>query len=144
MRAISLWQPYASLWLSTAKAHETRHWATDYRGPLAVHAAKRMDRVSQYVNDICVRQFGSRWQFDLPRGAVIGTLELIDCVSTNNLRAVDPEDYACGNFAAGRYGWKRGAFHVLPHSIPFIGRQGFFNVPDDLLANPAGAARINQ
>ena len=38
---LSLWQPWASLIAIGAKHIETRHWKTDYRGPIAIHAAKR-------------------------------------------------------------------------------------------------------
>ena len=41
MKAITLWQPWASLIAVGAKTIETRGWATNYRGPLAIHAAKR-------------------------------------------------------------------------------------------------------
>lgn len=48
MRAISLWQPWASLWLSGFKVHETRHWHITRQWKdwnpgdrMAVHAAKR-------------------------------------------------------------------------------------------------------
>jgi activating signal cointegrator 1 len=46
MKAISLWQPWASLWFTDSKIHETRHWSTRHRGPLYVHAAKRPIRES--------------------------------------------------------------------------------------------------
>lgn len=39
-RALSLWQPWASLIAVGAKAVETRGWSTPYRGLLAIHAAK--------------------------------------------------------------------------------------------------------
>jgi hypothetical protein len=41
MKAISLWQPWASLIAIGAKQYETRSWSTPYRGPLVIHAAKR-------------------------------------------------------------------------------------------------------
>lgn len=40
MKAITLWQPWASLLAIGAKQHETRSWKTSYRGPVAIHAAK--------------------------------------------------------------------------------------------------------
>ena len=43
--ALSLWQPYATLIALKAKQFETRGWATDYRGPLAVHAAKNVSEL---------------------------------------------------------------------------------------------------
>ncbi len=41
MKAISLHQPWASLVATGVKTIETRSWSTKYRGPLAIHAAKR-------------------------------------------------------------------------------------------------------
>lgn len=41
MKAISLWQPWATLISTGDKTWETRSWATTYRGPLAIHAAKK-------------------------------------------------------------------------------------------------------
>lgn len=40
MKALSLWQPWATLIAIGAKRIETRHWSTSYRGPIAIHAAK--------------------------------------------------------------------------------------------------------
>lgn len=44
VKAISLWEPWASLMRSGAKTVETRSWYTSYRGPLLICAAKRKDR----------------------------------------------------------------------------------------------------
>lgn len=41
MKAISLWQPWASLVALGVKTIETRSWSTKYRGPLTIHAAAR-------------------------------------------------------------------------------------------------------
>jgi activating signal cointegrator 1 len=40
MKALTLTQPWATLVAIGAKKIETRSWRTDYRGPLAIHAAK--------------------------------------------------------------------------------------------------------
>jgi hypothetical protein len=40
MKAITIWQPWASLIAIGAKKYETRSWATRYTGPIAIHAAK--------------------------------------------------------------------------------------------------------
>lgn len=40
MKAISLYQPWATLVAIGEKKIETRSWRTDYRGPLAIHASK--------------------------------------------------------------------------------------------------------
>lgn len=39
MKAITIWQPWASLLAHRVKTYETRSWATAYRGPIAIHAA---------------------------------------------------------------------------------------------------------
>lgn len=44
MKAISLWQPWASLIAAGVKSIETRGWPTNYRGQIAIHAAKRPRR----------------------------------------------------------------------------------------------------
>lgn len=42
MKAISLWQPWASLWLTPRKIHETRPRRWNHSGWLAVHASKTL------------------------------------------------------------------------------------------------------
>jgi len=42
IKAISLWQPWASAMALGFKKNETRHWATKYRGPLLIHAAQKI------------------------------------------------------------------------------------------------------
>ena len=56
MRAISLWQPWASVVALGSKRIETRHWSTGHRGPLAIHAAKRRVR-GELIH------YGSIWQW---------------------------------------------------------------------------------
>ncbi len=138
VRAISLWQPWASLWLSPRKIHETRHWPTTYRGPLAVHAAKRIEKrlEGHPLLDILTEEYGSRWAVDLPSGALIGVVELTDCKPTESIPRceISIDDFHCGDFSPGRYAWKRGGFRLLQQPVPYTGRQGFFNVPAELLA----------
>ena len=40
IKALSLWQPWASAIAVGYKHYETRSWKTDYRGWLGIHAAK--------------------------------------------------------------------------------------------------------
>lgn len=86
MKAITIWQPWASLIACGAKKYETRSWATNYRGPIAIHAALKdpcklpllgledfEEAVQKAFGDV-----SSSWCL-LPRGAVIATAELVDC-----------------------------------------------------------------
>lgn len=43
MKALTIYQPWATLIAIGAKHIETRSWSTKYRGPLAVHAGKVLD-----------------------------------------------------------------------------------------------------
>lgn len=154
MRAISLWQPWATAVALGSKRIETRHWQTRYRGPLAIHAAKRMNRA-----EFADFQRSDYWQaalFEaqeddirflrdiLPFGAVVATCELVACLPSESFEAghldrVNRADIGgwterqMGNFGPGRFGWVLGNIRPLQEPVPFRGMQGLFNVPDSLL-----------
>jgi hypothetical protein len=41
MKAITLWQPWATLLAVGCKHMETRSWPTKYRGEILIHASKK-------------------------------------------------------------------------------------------------------
>lgn len=131
MKAISLWQPWASLWLSGRKVHETRCWSTSYRGPLYIHAAKKCVYIHHEIPflDILNDEFGGHWAMDLPTGAIIGEVDLVDCVPVESLgpghRCSD--DFFCGDFSAGRFAWRCENPRPLDSPLPYVGRQRIFN-----------------
>lgn len=147
-KAISLWQPWASLWCSDAKEHETRHWPTRYRGPLLVHAAQRFERDfgGDPIEAITADYFGSDWRRTLPTGALIGIVNIVGCRPVEDIMSgwgcppcpvpmAHWADYQCGNWEDGRFGWRRSdAFELFETPIPWRGLQGFFDVPDDVVA----------
>lgn len=153
MKAISLWQPWASLWCSPRKIHETRHWDCAHRGWLVVHAAKRFEKDHPPALAAILRaEFGADWFKTLPTGAIIGMVNLINCApteriiaDTNIVHGAGPvfgdksDNILCGDFAPGRFGWERSEFKLLPSPVPYRGMQGFFNVPDELLAEAIAA-----
>lgn len=136
MRAIALYQPWASLWLTDSKIHETRSWPLPRKGELAVHASKKIQQdLEEPTRLIVERRFGHDWMHTLPTGAIIGAVEIIDCLKTeevypNPLSRDAPDDYWCGNFAPGRFAWRRGRAFTLPTPRPFTGRQNIFQVDD--------------
>ena len=160
MRAISLHQPWASAVALGSKRVETRHWPTDYRGPLAIHAAKRrvvdeLIRLGAYwswqgaMRGAGVRFGGPGLGDVLPFGAIVAVCTLADCRPSESFTVGEldtpryPEgdkarlygwtERQMGNFELGRFGWVLTDVRPLPMPIPFIGRQRFFNVPDELL-----------
>ena len=96
MKAISLWQPYASLIAFGSKPYETRHWSPpDYLigQRIAIHAAKRKITKSEYDywqdceddlyqgidHEICTEfkiPCDVNWRKLLPYGAVVATATL--------------------------------------------------------------------
>ena len=139
MRALSLWQPWASLWCSQRKVHETRSWRCSYRGWLLVHATKHFEKdfaVGDPLRVILDNEFGTQWALDLPTGVLIGMVNVVDCLPTEMLfgdGAVSDDDRVCGDFSAGRFAWKRDEFRLFDQPIPYRGAQGIFNVPDNLI-----------
>lgn len=105
MKVLTLTQPWATLVAIGAKHIETRSWATSYRGPLAIHAAKGLGPVGgdKGLYDLCyhtepfcsvLREWYSARQtgpfhvldyLDRQRGAIVATCELIDVVRTENI-----------------------------------------------------------
>jgi hypothetical protein len=133
MRAISLWQPWASAWVIGLKTIETRHWGTDFRGDLAVHAAKRLQADEREWWEKLAEQ-DSRFPRRPPLGAIVGVVRLIDVVPTEQLVArISDRECGWGNYGRGRFGWLAENFRPLPEPIPFPGRQSFFSVPDELI-----------
>ena len=55
------------------------------------------------------------------------------------------DDRECGDFAPGRFAWKRDEFRLFDQPILYRGKQGIFNVPADLIPASAacGANRVN-
>ena len=151
MKAIALWQPWASLWLSPNKRHETRHWATKHRGRLLVHAAKKIvGDVDPDLGGLLEDEFGVDWETDLPTGTIIGMVDLVDVIPTGRLyldsvegTETDDEriDMACGDFSPGRFGWRRGTYWVFREPIPYRGHQQMFNVQYCRVADAIASAR---
>lgn len=104
MKAISLHQPWASAVACGSKLIETRSWKTSYRGPLAIHAAKRCNKMELLSFHCCCWNWtGALWKIDfgtkpglskeasdapaeskLPFGAVIAVCNLADCRPTES------------------------------------------------------------
>ena len=163
MRAISMWQPWASAAVRGSKIIETRHWATDYRGPLAIHAAKRKI-VGELVSYSCMwnwngalgTKMGAGYEAfvqSLAFGAIVGVVNLVDCRRSESFTLGElgtprrPEgaethhynwtEIQLGDFSPGRFGWVFENARMLKEPIPYKGTQNFFNVPDELLREVA-------
>jgi hypothetical protein len=85
MKVLTLRQPWA--WaIFAGKDVENRTWKTNHRGPLAIHAAKGMSEDEYEDIRLWIRDETGvtvpRME-DLVRGAIIGIVEVIDCVDNH-------------------------------------------------------------
>lgn len=161
MKVFSLWQPWASIWLAGApigKGIETRAKQTDYRGVVAVHAALHFDEITMAL---CYEEpFQSALAalgFDtfsmLPRGKVLGTVVLTDClrmdlepgpglISLPDDPRLTERERAFGNYMAGRVAWITAPEPRvrLAAPIPMRGSQWLQDLPWDVAEKMARAA----
>lgn len=136
MKALSLWQPWASAMAYGWKRIETRHWSTSYRGPLAIHAAKRWTWEERDEWE-CARRDNPELRLPdrPPLGAVVAVCRLVDIRPTELLRGrINGQECRWGDYSDRRFGWIFEDIRALPEPIPFRGAQGFFDIPYDLLS----------
>ena len=133
-KALSLWQPWASLIALGAKQYETRSWSTNYRGELVIHAAKRFARAEQAL---CATRPFIDWLVDgdimsvkdMPLGVCLCVVELVDVVHTEVIApSLSQQELAFGDYTPGRYAWKLEVVRVFDEPIPARGYQGLWMV----------------
>jgi hypothetical protein len=83
MKALSIMQPWAWLIVNGHKAIENRNWRCHYRGPILIHAGKKIDTWARA--DLWHKRHpvtGSPFSPDLPeafdRGGIVGEAEIVD------------------------------------------------------------------
>ncbi|CAN5648883.1 hypothetical protein BH10PSE18_BH10PSE18_14930 [soil metagenome] len=129
MPALSIRQPWAWLITHGYKDVENRTWATPFRGTLLVHAGKTLTR--RYYDDTCASlRLAGLLPSDMPSfdalkaetGGIVGVANVVNCVETS--------------FSP----WKQDNSHGFVMSdarplamVPWVGRLGFFNVPNDVV-----------
>ena len=132
MKALTLYEPWASLVALGAKKIETRSWPTNYRGPLAIHAGKTIR--AEFMNLAWKEPFysalkplhgnvgGSR-SIHYNLGCVIAIVQLVDCqeIRLDNV-PLGPERHF-GDYTRGRYMWILRDVERLEIPIPARGHQ---------------------
>lgn len=139
MKAISLWQPWASAIALGVKCIETRGWRTNHVGPIAICAAQhRAPELRDIFEDLLDEHDDARWAFadaldtvydTLPFGRVVAVADLTRCVPVAELGDISEMERAFGNYADGRFGWVFGQITRLREPVPVSGRQQLFNLP---------------
>ncbi|MBH0331049.1 2-oxoglutarate dehydrogenase E1 [Brevibacillus brevis] len=138
MKAITIHQPWATLIALGEKRFESRGWPTRYRGPIAIHAAKKVDK------ELCLQEpFRSVLDLhgytvnNLPVGAIVAIADLVGCHKVignngtesaflNNSKVVDGHELLFGHFDFGRYAWEMADVKQID-PVPAKGQQGLWN-----------------
>ena len=138
IKALSLWQPWASLVAIGAKSIETRHWSTHYRGPIAIHAAKRWTREEQSITSL-FRHTQTALPALPPLGAIVAVGRLAACeqMTAPLIELVAEPERTYGHYTIGRWMWMLEDVVALGEPVPYRGRQGLFDVPVDALPEEA-------
>lgn len=147
MKALTIRQPWASLFALNVKHMETRSWDTKHRGPVAIHAGLAWPcRIGQRVqfgdyeverdkSGLLLRSPSLSWPYRLPMGAVVAVGDLFQTRSTTSGgHCPDDRERSLGDHSPGRFAWSITSMSRLPRPIPAKGRQGFWNwdMPDGL------------
>ena len=149
MKALTLWQPWATLVAMEAKHIETRCWETSYRGELAIHAAAKLppkwlgassrtdpfrdeladlfcvrrdrdDRAGKHVDDII---------HGLPYGKIVCIVRIIGIQETSEClrQEITNRERLFGNYEDGRYAWHLQMVDVIEPPIPAKGNRRLWN-----------------
>lgn len=153
MKALSLWQPWASLMACSAKHYETRRWPTNFRGELAICAAKKVVTELgelQPTLEFLVRSKICPSITLMPTGCVLAVVHVVACVETDLIQTdadhcamiggfrLDDCERVCGNYSEGRFAWITRRTRPLKIPVPVVGRQGLFNLPPEVEAKVRG------
>lgn len=155
LRALSLWQPWASLMAVGAKKIETRSWSTDYRGWVAIHASKRFQELERdlVIHNIKFRESlyphykeegapsrGVGILKNLPLGAFVAVGRLVDCLSTGpsgsflaKIPDESTDEFWFGDYSPRRFMWMFDEIHKLREPVYAPGKQSLWTIPDSAL-----------
>jgi hypothetical protein len=127
MKALSIHQPWAWAILHAGKDIENRTWPTRYRGPLLIHASKnRATYVSEAKRD-WLKVYGvklPKWE-ELACGAVIGVVELVDCLFASEVESTP--------WVEGPVCWVLANPRAFPVAVALRGMQGLFSVKEEVI-----------
>ncbi|MCO1599773.1 ASCH domain-containing protein [Desulfosporosinus nitroreducens] len=134
MKALTVWQPWATLIAERHKKIETRSWSTNIREAVAIHSAKKpFNEVKKLIHPKSITVINNLlYPFSLERlpfGYILAVGNLVDCKLIDEvfLETLDPIELLLGDYTLGRYAW---IFEDVKHfKSPILanGSQGFWN-----------------
>ncbi|WP_024834139.1 ASCH domain-containing protein [Ruminiclostridium josui] len=159
MKAITIWQPWASLIAHGKKKIETRSWKAPDNiigHRIAIHAAVSMPK---WVKKLCpgfakligIKDYTGSWLYYIeqgvgPFGKIVATAKLANCIpmieenkienyavlsTGDRQQVVDGPEYHFGDYAPGRYAWILEDIKMLDNPILAKGMQRLWNWDGD-------------
>lgn len=158
MRALTLYQPHASLMAVGEKKIETRSWpAPKTLKPgdwVAIHAAKATPPIwiRSHTRTQLVTVLAERHDLVLPMpaGMIVGLARFVEClpcgigglVKAGTFQGISEQERILGAFGPGRWGWLFEDATPLKPAVPARGYQGLWTVPDRLVSQVFVSAGI--
>lgn len=137
MKALSIWQPWASLIITGKKKIETRSWPAPHSiigQKIAIASTKtiRREQREAEADQAFIQHYAatSLPSFDkLPLGSVLGTVCVESCrmIDSDFLQTLSEQEEAFGWYGPGRYAWFLSEPELFETPIPARGRQGLWN-----------------
>lgn len=125
MKVLTVQQPWAWAILNLGKDIENRKWKTKYRGPLVIHAAKKVQ--GDWAGDAIEAITGKTLRIpkaELHLGCVVGIVDLVD------IRPIG--DTQSPWQMPGQYGWVLKNPRLL-HPSPVTGKLLLWDIADELI-----------
>lgn len=157
MKALTLWQPWATAVAHLGKPVENRTWAPPSAllgKALAIHAGKRVDKEAlaelfeQMRDGVIPRRPELLSTKVMPVGAVVAVArvsgwaqshELIPHLdekrSFQGITAAQANEVWASPWWCGPFGWVFGRVLALPEPVPCSGAQGLWTLPPEVRAN---------
>lgn len=125
MKALTIKQPWATLIMHHGKDVENRSWPTSFRGQVAITSSKAS---TEYDYDMAMglmsmlgKPFPRCSPETIPRGFILGTVEIYDCLGGSN-----------SPWFFGEYGFLLRNPRPLAVPIPIKGKLGFWDLPEEV------------
>ncbi|MGY3715773.1 ASCH domain-containing protein [Sutcliffiella cohnii] len=142
MKVLSMIQPWASLFVLREAQYETRSWKTNYRGPLAIHTSKKINKAVCSHRAIQALLYKHGYTVEgLPTGKIIAVCNLIDCLKVvenhqtsailEDGREVSGNDFFLGDYPENGYVWVIEGMRTLDTFIPAKGKLGLWEYEEE-------------
>jgi hypothetical protein len=144
MKAVSLWEPWATLIALGIKHFETRSWEVSYRGPLAICTVKAVPkderaavnefiRKGPFVDELAAAGITSLAKAEKRGARVVAICTLDSCRPADIVRqSIDVRERLAGDYKAGRWAWRLGNVQALDGFYPVAGSQKIWELPKDV------------